>query len=177
MQRSTIIIATIAFLLTTIGCAGVYFALGATSGIHDDVRKLRGEEDDLTKKNKLTSGLTKIDKTVAALVDEADAQALDISDEGVIAFLGEIEADAKIAGVKVDSNTPDVAVDRSRLRMQVGVSGSYEGVHHFIAIIERLPYLVDLSNVSVGRVDDTTLGATSYRAQMNFSILSVKNPK
>lgn len=175
MQRSTIIIAILSFLLASLGGTGVYFGLTMTSGVRDEVHKLRADEYDLTKNNQRTSGLTRLDKSVAALVEKADAQALNTSDEGIILFLGEIESDARIAGVKLESNTPDVAADRSRLRMQVNVSGGYAGVHHFIAIIERLPYLMDLTNVSVGQAGDLDAsGAHVYRAQMSFSILSIK---
>lgn len=166
----------LAVLLAGAGGTGVYFALGEVDRVKTEVTKLRGEHDEFVRKERRSQNLARVDRDLIDLVDEAGRRSLNASDEGIIDFLDEIESNAKSAGVKLEANSPDMPADRSRLRMQVSVSGSWESVHRFISIIEHLPYAMDLTSVAVGASDQASPLARSYRAQVTFAILSVKVP-
>lgn len=178
MQRSTVTISVVSMICAIIGTAGVYTMMGAIHRERDDASVVRVKINELHEQNKQSAGLARLDKSISNLVEELDALSLNVSDEGIVAFVAEMDENARRTGVKLESSDPEVPADRSKLRMRVAVSGSWEQVHRFIAVVEHLPYLVEVSDVSVGTGDPiTTPAPRSYKAQMSFTVLSVRVPQ
>lgn len=87
------------------------------------------------------------------LGDEAAIQDYFVSETGVVAFIGTLEAEGKAQGAKVNVLSVSATGSSSRpsLTFLLSVRGTFDAVLRAIGAIEYAPYAVSLSALSVRR--------------------------
>lgn len=78
-----------------------------------------------------------------------------VPEDGTVAFIEEMEALSRQARVELDIQSVAVAPAEQTslevLRMVLSAKGSWQGVTHFLALVDALPVVHTLSNVSLER--------------------------
>lgn len=129
-------------------------------------------------------------RTTKAMLDENEVaiSQLDsyfVKSDGVVDFINSLESmgnkngvSINISSVSVESDVKAKATLYETLRLKIEISGTWANVTNFIAILENLPYGVNISQVSLVSVpsalSDSGKGSVSWRGAVDFGVLKLK---
>ncbi len=69
--------------------------------------------------------------------------------EGLILFIEKLEGLARTAGIELKLDEPKATIgEEPRLNLAFAGSGSFAGLHHFLVLLENLPYRLEWQTLS-----------------------------
>jgi Tfp pilus assembly protein PilO len=128
-------------------------------------------------------------KSVKNLVNdiEEDRLKLDtyfIKDDEVVDFIESVEGMAEDADISAEVTAVDIGDYKNnvnqasdmveRLLLSLKVYGKWNDVFHFISLIEKMPFVVNLSNINIGAVYSNNKKTSYWQGTFKMSALKLK---
>jgi hypothetical protein len=161
-ENPTIKKAAVAGALFFLSCGAYYFLHTATLGNHMKIATLREENASIASTEEAVRSMKNLVKDTKDERQELESQLLARTDP--TPFLGLLEDLAQDTGVQVEvSSLTEATLDHASVeplhggvglppvRAVLEVDGAFAQVHHFITLLELIPYALSLERVAVER--------------------------
>lgn len=131
-----------------------------------------------TNQGKVISDAEQELKSLEKKVSELDSYIL--KEKDLLVFLTEIESTAKAVGVSIKKEIKDISVPNQKtdvkgplLQFNISVEGSWSEVWAMLALIENIPYQIDMQNFSV-RVSPDEKSGNVWKGEIGFIVVTAK---
>ncbi|MEK7179851.1 MAG: hypothetical protein AAB706_00060 [Patescibacteria group bacterium] len=141
-------------ILNIIVFGGYAFAFFSMKAIQENMSLLQNEVETSVKKNDTLHSIEAILRDSNSDIEKL--QSYFIAPGGIVAFIETIEAQAEVSGVETVIDYVNVEGDgqskvvggKEIVRLRLSTKGSWENSTHFLSLLEKVPFQINLERVS-----------------------------